>query len=76
MQNFRYRKEQSEKKLKRILQYGRRTLLIALGLLVVLFYLTAVVIGFWPENKIAMLIHESFVIFAWVVQVIYEPDAH
>ena len=64
--HFCYRKEQSQKKFKRVLQYGWRTLVIALGLLVVLFSLTEIGIRLWPENRIAMFIRESFIILGWV----------
>ena len=64
--HFCYRKEQSQKKFKRVLQYGWRTLVIALGLLVVLFSLTQIAIRLWPENRIVMFIRESFIILGWV----------
>lgn len=64
--HFCYRKEQSQKKFKRTLQYGWRTLFIALGLLVILFIMVEISIRFWPENKIAMFIRESFIVLGWV----------
>jgi len=64
--NFCYRKEQSQRKFKRVLQYGWRTLAIALCLLVVLFSLTEIAIRLWSENRIAMFIRESFIILGWV----------
>ena len=64
--HFCYRREQSQKKYKRILQYGWRILFIALGLLAVIFSLTEIAIRFMPDNRIVLFIRESFIIFGWV----------
>ena len=64
--HFCYRREQSQKKYKRILQYGWRILFIALGLLAVIFSLTEIAIRFMPDNRLVLFIRESFIIFGWV----------
>ena len=64
--HFCYRREQSQKKYKRIFQYGWRILFIALGLLAVIFSLTEIAIRFMPDNRIVLFIRESFIIFGWV----------
>jgi hypothetical protein len=64
--HFCYRKEQSQKKLKRAMQYGWRTLFIAVVLLIVLFAVTEVALLFFPDNRIADFIRESFIILGWV----------
>jgi hypothetical protein len=65
--HFCYRREQSQKELKRVFQYGWRTLFIALGLLAIIFSLTEIAIRFMPDNRIVLFIRESFIILGWVV---------
>ena len=64
--HFCYRREQSQKKYKRILQYGWRILFIALGLLAVIFSLTEIALHLMPDNGLVMFIRESFIILGWV----------
>jgi hypothetical protein len=64
--HFCYRREQSQKKYKRILQYGWRTFFIALGLLAVIYSLTEFAIWFVPDNRLVLFIRESFIILGWV----------
>lgn len=64
--HFCYRREQAQKKYKRIFQYGWRILFIALGLLAVIFSLTEIALYFMPQNKLVMFIRESFIILGWV----------
>ena len=64
--HFCYRREQSQKKFKTTLQYGRRILLIALGLLAILFSLTEIALHLLPENRFVLFIRESFIILGWV----------
>jgi hypothetical protein len=64
--HFCYRREQSTKKYKRILQYGLRTLFIALGLLAVIFTLTEIAIWFMPDNRFVLFIRVSLIILGWV----------
>jgi hypothetical protein len=65
--HFCYRREQSQKELNRVFQYGWRTLFIALGLLAIIFSLTEIAIRFMPDNRIVLFIRESFIILGWVV---------
>ena len=65
--HFCYRREQSQKKFKRVFHYGWRMLLIALGLLAVIFSLTEIAVRFMPDNRIVQFIRESFIILGWVV---------
>jgi hypothetical protein len=65
--HFCYRRAQSQKELKRVFQYGWRTLFIALGLLAVIFSLTEIAARFMPDNRIILFIRESFIILGWVV---------
>jgi hypothetical protein len=65
--HFCYRREQSQKELKRVFQYGWRTLFVALGLLAIIFSLTEIAIRFMPDNRIVLFIRESFIILGWVV---------
>jgi len=64
--HFCYRREQSQKKYKRILRYGWRILFIALGLLAVIFALTEFTLHLIPESRLVLFIRESFIIFGWV----------
>lgn len=64
--HFGYRREQSQKEYKRTLQYGWRILFIALGLLAVIFTLSEIAIRLAPDNKLVLLIRESFIILGWV----------
>ena len=64
--HFFYRREQAQKKYKRIFQYGWRILFIALGLLAVIFSFTEIAINFLPDNRLVLFIRESFIIFGWV----------
>ncbi|HMK03386.1 MAG TPA: hypothetical protein VK489_04310 [Ferruginibacter sp.] len=64
--HFCYRREQSQKKYKRTLQYGWRILFIALGLLAVIFLLTEIALHLAPDNRLVQFIRESFIIFGWV----------
>lgn len=64
--HFCYRREQSQKKYKRIFQYGWRILFIALLLLAVTFTLTEIALHFKPDNRLVLFIRESFIIFGWV----------
>ena len=65
--HFCYRKEQSQKKLKRVFHYGWRILLIALTLLAVIFTLSEIALWLMPNSGIARFVHESFIILGWVV---------
>lgn len=64
--HFCYRREQAQKKFKRIFQYGWRILFIALGLLAVTFAITEISLHFMPANRLVLFIRESFIIFGWV----------
>lgn len=64
--HFSYRRDQTQKKLKSILQYGWRILFIALGLLAVIFSLTEIALHLIPDNKLVLFIRESFIILGWV----------
>ena len=64
--HFCYRREQSQKKLKRVLQYGWRMLFIAFGLLAVIFSLTEIALYLKPDNRLVLFIRESFIILGWV----------
>ena len=64
--HFCYRREQSQKKFKRVLQYGWRILFIALGLLAVIFSLTEIALHLKFENRFVLFIRESFIILGWV----------
>lgn len=64
--HFCYRREQSQKKFKRVLQYGWRILFIALGLLAVIFSLTEIALHLIPDNRLVLFIRESFIILGWV----------
>lgn len=64
--HFGYRREQSQKKYKRIFQYGWRILFIALGLLAFVFSLTEITLHYIPDNRLILFIRESFIIFGWV----------
>ena len=65
--HFCYRREQSQKKYRRTLQYGWRILFIALGLLAVIFSLTEIALHFIPDNRLVQFFRESFIILGWVV---------
>jgi hypothetical protein len=65
--HFCYRREQAQKKFKRVLQYGWRILFIALASLAVIFSLTQLAYYLMPSNKVVLFIRESFVILGWVV---------
>src|SRR6476661_4430152 len=64
--HFRYRQNQSRKKLKRVFHYGLRMLLIAIGLLAVIFLLIRISIHIIPDNALIIFINESFIILGWV----------
>jgi hypothetical protein len=64
--HFCYRREQSQKKLKRVIQYGWRMLFIAFGLLAVIFSLTEIALYLKPDNRFVLFIRESFIILGWV----------
>ena len=65
--HFCYRREQAQKKHKRMLHYGGRILFIALGLLAVIFTLTELATWLAPDNRLVLFIREYFVILGWVV---------
>ena len=64
--HFCYRREQSQKKFKRVMQYGWRVLFIAIGLLAVIFMLTEIALLFKTESRLVLFIRESFIILGWV----------
>ena len=64
--HFCYRKEQSQKKYKRTLQYGWRILYIALGMLAVIFSISQIALFLMPDNRLVLFIRESFIILGWV----------
>jgi len=64
--HFCYRREQTQKILQRTFDYGWRILLIAMGLLVVIFTLTELALHLLPDYKFIRFIRESFIILGWV----------
>lgn len=64
--HFHYRREQLQKKFKRVLQYGWRILFIALGLLAVIFTVTEIALHLRADNRVVLFIRESFIILGWV----------
>jgi hypothetical protein len=64
--HFGYLRKKSEKKLKRTLQLGWRSLLIGFAFLVLVFVLTEIGDRIMPEGGVAMTIRESLIILGWV----------
>jgi hypothetical protein len=64
--HFCYRKLQSQREFRRTLGYGWRMLLIAMGLLVVLYAVTEIAVKLNPDTRLILFIRESFIILGWV----------
>ncbi len=64
--HFTYRREKSEKQLKRVLQLGWRSLLISIVFLGLLVSLTLVIIKLLPEGGLSITFREILIILGWV----------
>lgn len=64
--HFCHRKLQSQREFKRTLGYGWRMLLVAMGLLVVLYVVTEIAVAMNPDTRLILFIRESFIILGWV----------
>ena len=65
-QHFTYRKHKSLKQLRRTLQLGWRSLLIAIVFLSVLVSFTLIVIRQLPEGGLSTIVREILIILGWV----------
>jgi len=65
-QHFTYRKNKSLKQLNRILQFGWRSLLIAIVFLSLLVLFTLLVIKQMPEGGLSIIFREILIILGWV----------
>jgi|SRR6187399_918767 len=65
-QHFIYRREKSERELKKIFQLGWQSLLISIVFLGLLVSLTSVIIKLLPEGGLSITFREILIILGWV----------
>lgn len=64
--HFNYRRQKSERQIKRVLRLGWRGLLISVVFFGILISLTAFVAKLWPEGGFSVTFREILIILGWV----------